>query len=243
MINGKTRSSQFDGYIEEHLEDPNIVIKIGIECKKWKSKVPAKEVAAFSRKIEHCRLDKGIVISYSGFQSGAVDEASESNIVLFEFRPCKEGDFRRGTKIVNFDPIGIGHWRVGADLRSKTPFDREREELSSKSIHDVEIFNDQNKRIGKLGRIVSDIIDREMIYHGRKEGTLKIDWSNKGFHFQLTNNGKKIEIFALDIDYKLPITEIKPLIPSNWYIMRNALDNSRRIIMASKVKEIESFFD
>lgn len=242
MINGKIRSSQFDGYIEEHLEDPNIMIKIGIECKKWKSqKIPAKEVAAFSRKIEHCKLDKGIMISYSGFQSGAVDEARESSIALFEFRPCVEGDFHKGTKIVNFDPIGIGHWHVGANLRSDTPLDTVK--LSSKSFHDVEIYGDQGRRIGKLARIVSDLIDREMIYYGKKEGLLKIDWSDKGFHFHLSSNGKKIEIATLEIDYKLPITEIKPLIPCNWHIMKNVLDNSRRIIMASKVKEIESLFD
>jgi hypothetical protein len=244
MINGKIRRKQFDGYIEELLEDPGIVMKIGIECKKWKSrKVTEKEIAAFSRKIEHCRLNQGIMISYSGFQSGAIDEAGESNIALFEFRPCMKGDFRKGTKIVNFDPIGIGHWHVGAHLRSDTPLDQERELLSSKSFHDVEIYDDQGKRIGKLDKIVSDMIDREMIYHGRKEGTLNIDWSDKRFHFYLTNNGKKIEITALDIDYKLPITEVKPLIPRNWYIMKNVLDNSRRIIMASKVKEIESLFD
>jgi hypothetical protein len=82
-----------------------------------------------------------------------------------------------------------------------------------------------------------------MIHHGRKEGTLNIDWSEKRYHFRLRDNGKKIRIAALAIDYKLPISEIKPLIPINWYIMKNALDNSRRIIMASKVTEIESLFD
>ncbi len=242
IVDGKIRSNQFDGYIEEFLPDSHIVVKIGIECKKWKTRVPVKEVADFARRIKRCRLEKGIMISYSGFQSGAIDEASESNIALFEFRPCKEGDFRKGTKIVNFDPIGIGHWHVRADLRSRTPLDNDKEELSSKSIHDVEVYDSQDMRVGKLSRIVSDLLDREMIYHGRKKGNLKLDWSEKGFHFHPSDGERDIMIAGLEIDYELPVTEIKPLIPNNWYIMKNVLDNSRKIIMASKVKEIESLF-
>jgi hypothetical protein len=243
MVGGKKRSHQFDGYVEEFLIDQQIMIRIGIECKKWATKVPVKEVADFARKIKRCRLDKGIMISYSGFQSGAIDEGRESNIALFEFRPCKEDDFRRGTKIVNFDPIGTGHWHVRADLRSRTPLDNNKEELSSKSIHDVEVYDSQDMRVGRLSKIVSDLLDREMIYHGRKKGNLKLDWSEKGFHFHTSDDEREIIIAGLEIDYELPITEIKPLIAENWYIMKNVLDNSRKIIMASKVKEIESLFE
>ena len=170
IIDGKKRSSQFDGLIEEHLENPNIRIRIGIECKKWKIRVPWKEVAAFSEKLRHCKVDKGIMISFSGFQSGALEEARDSNIALFEFRPCREDDFRKGTKIVNFDRIGTGQWHVKAELSSKTPLENEEDELSVISIYEVELLDGKGESMGKLGKLVSDMIDREMIYNGRKEG-------------------------------------------------------------------------
>jgi len=99
---GTTRQRQFDGYYEELLGDFKIELRIGIECRKRRGKVRIRDVEAFSKTIERCGIDKGIIVSFSGFQAGALDEAKLSRINLFEFRHCVENDFKKGAKVVDY---------------------------------------------------------------------------------------------------------------------------------------------
>ncbi len=91
---GSSRKRQFDGYREEIFEDLETVAKIALECKRWESKIPMHVVESFSRKIEGCGIKYGYIISFSGFQKGAIERARELDIGLFEFRPCIDGDFK-----------------------------------------------------------------------------------------------------------------------------------------------------
>lgn len=239
---GSSRKRQFDGYREEIFEDLETVAKIALECKRWKSKIPTHVVEAFSRKIEGCNIKHGYIISFSGFQKGAKERARELDIGLFEFRPCIDGDFKKGTKIIDFDPIALSYWNARLGLSSSTPLDAEKELIfeSLKSIHNVIIYDENGNEIGIVGRIVTDLLEREMIHFGRKKGKATIDWSTKKYQIRPSSLNRGIGVTTLEIVYQLPIKQIKPLTPSNWYIMKNAITNSRKLISQSKVKEIES---
>lgn len=75
-------SGEIDIYYEfEHL---NLTYRVAIECKDWKNPVPADEVRSFSTKINNLNNVAGVMISTSGYQSGAIDFAKRSGIILME---------------------------------------------------------------------------------------------------------------------------------------------------------------
>jgi hypothetical protein len=53
-----------------------------IECKFWKSAVPKEKVLALKSIVEDIGADRGILVSESGHQSGAIDAARMTNITL-----------------------------------------------------------------------------------------------------------------------------------------------------------------
>jgi len=240
---GSSKPRQFDGYREEISEDLETVTKIAIECKRWQYKVPIDRVESFSTKLQMCGIKYGYIVSFKGFQIGAIELARELNIGLFEFRPCTDDDVTKDTKAVQFDLVAPNNWRAGLKFFSKTlPADSEMEKIndSMKSIFDVIIFDEDAKEIGIVGKIVEDFIDREIIEYGRREGKHTIDWSTKNYRIQPYLLDRSLGVASLEIEYQLPFKQIIPLIPSNWYIMKDVIANSTRLIPASKVKEIES---
>ena len=66
---------QFDGYKKIWIEDTLSVITIGIECKKTRRPVGIDRVEAFKTKLERCKINKGIMVSFAGYQSGAEKSA------------------------------------------------------------------------------------------------------------------------------------------------------------------------
>ena len=53
-----------------------------IECRDYKAAVPVSDVEAFVTKAKGARANKAVVVSASGFQSGAVDVAQREDVVL-----------------------------------------------------------------------------------------------------------------------------------------------------------------
>lgn len=53
-----------------------------VECKLWKTRVPKEKVMALRTIVEDLGADRGIIVSESGFQSGALDAVRDSNITL-----------------------------------------------------------------------------------------------------------------------------------------------------------------
>jgi hypothetical protein len=53
------------------------------ECKYWNSPIPQEKIHAFRTVVVDSGVSLGIIISKSGFQSGAIDAAKKSNIKLF----------------------------------------------------------------------------------------------------------------------------------------------------------------
>lgn len=73
---------QIDGYIEFELM--GIYYKTLIECKHYKSSISREKVAVLYDKIRACGANKGVLVSSSNFQSGAVQYASKHSIALIQ---------------------------------------------------------------------------------------------------------------------------------------------------------------
>lgn len=73
---------QIDGYIE--FEFMGIVYKTIVECKHYKSSIAREKVAILYDKIRACGAHKGVLVSSSNFQSGAIQYASKHGIALIQ---------------------------------------------------------------------------------------------------------------------------------------------------------------
>ncbi len=73
---------QIDGYIEFELM--GVKYKTLIECKHYKTSISREKVAVLYDKIRACGANKGIMVSSSNFQSGAVQYASKHGIALIQ---------------------------------------------------------------------------------------------------------------------------------------------------------------
>ena len=68
--------------------------KTAIECKYWKDKVQKDTVAKLSEIIEDAKIEKGVVVSRSGFTPDAVKFAEHKNISLVELREPTDDDWK-----------------------------------------------------------------------------------------------------------------------------------------------------
>ena len=73
---------QLDGYIEYMLL--GVKIKIIVECKRYSSPVKRDTVVLLHSKLNSIGANKGILMSSSGFQSGAVEYAKEHGVALLQ---------------------------------------------------------------------------------------------------------------------------------------------------------------
>ena len=73
---------QIDGYIE--FEVMGVKYKTIIECKHYKSSIPREKVQVLYGKIQSLGAQKGILISTSNFQSGAIEYAKVHGIALIQ---------------------------------------------------------------------------------------------------------------------------------------------------------------
>jgi hypothetical protein len=61
-----------------------------IECKYWNSNVPKEKVLALKSIVDDIGADRGIIISKTGFQSGAIRASNRTNITLTNIEDLKE---------------------------------------------------------------------------------------------------------------------------------------------------------
>jgi restriction system protein len=73
---------QIDGYVEFSLM--GVTYKTLIECKHYKSAINREKVQILHSKINSIGAHKGILISTSNFQSGAIDYAKKHGIALIQ---------------------------------------------------------------------------------------------------------------------------------------------------------------
>lgn len=73
---------QIDGYIEFEIMGVNY--KTLLECKHYKSSISREKVAVLYDKLRACGANKGVIVSSSNFQRGAIQYASKHNIALIQ---------------------------------------------------------------------------------------------------------------------------------------------------------------
>src|SRR5687767_12475054 len=76
----------------------------GIECKYWKEKINKDIVMKVADITEDAGLNKGVIVSRSGFTQDGIEYAKYRNIGLVELREIEEKDLEG--KSINFD-IGV----------------------------------------------------------------------------------------------------------------------------------------
>lgn len=73
---------QIDGYIEFSVM--GVIYKTLVECKHYKSSISREKVQILYDKVRATGTQKGILISISNFQSGAIDYATKHGIALIQ---------------------------------------------------------------------------------------------------------------------------------------------------------------
>ncbi len=100
VLQGKSTTHQIDVYwrFEVGGEEYSTIV----QAKDWKNKVPQKEMLAFNDIIRDLPYGtKGIFVSQSGYQKGAIEVAKANGITIYELRPPKSSDWAGYIKTVN----------------------------------------------------------------------------------------------------------------------------------------------
>lgn len=61
-----------------------------IECKLWKTSIPKEKILTLQQVVQDVGADRGLLMSESGFQSGAIRSTNSSNITLSSLSELKE---------------------------------------------------------------------------------------------------------------------------------------------------------
>lgn len=92
-------SYQLDGYIE--FEIMGVIYKTIVECKHWKYSIERDVIQKVYSNLCSIGAQKGIVISTSNFQSGAIKFADKHGIALIQLTKSSESVYAgRGGKVV-----------------------------------------------------------------------------------------------------------------------------------------------
>lgn len=92
ILKGKTTSHQIDVYWEFELG--GIKYSAIIQAKDWATKVKQSDMLAFKGVLDDLPSGtKGIYVSRSGYQSGAIEVAEANGISIYELRPPKDEDW------------------------------------------------------------------------------------------------------------------------------------------------------
>lgn len=78
---------QIDGVV--YFSEGNFDFKILVECKHHKSSIPREKIVVLFDKLRALNAQKGIFISSSNFQKGAIQYATEHKIALIQLVPAE----------------------------------------------------------------------------------------------------------------------------------------------------------
>lgn len=242
----KTNSRQFDGY-REVWHGMFSKYKIGIECKKWSRRVGVQTVEAFSKKLERCKLDKGIMISFSGYTSNAIDEAEISRIDIYSFRPLQLGDVATNIRQIDFPEILMPFPKARLEISSDdiTPEEVKSLDIQMKRVEDFDIFDENGVKVGNLDRIAGTMAEFEVLTQGKRMGTITKDWSSQSLYLHTELNGRtlRIRVTAFEVSYKTAIVAIPGIFRhEDHYIMKNEITGARELIPLKQVERIVAKF-
>jgi hypothetical protein len=88
IVQGAREKHEVDVYVTgKHYGLP---LKWVVECKNWKTNIPKEKVMALQAIILDIGADKGILLSETGFQSGAIGACRSTNITLTSLEELQE---------------------------------------------------------------------------------------------------------------------------------------------------------
>ena len=238
----KTNRRQFDGY-REVWHGLYSQYKIGIECKKWKKRVGIQAVEAFSKKLERCKLDKGIMISFSGYTHSAIDEADSSQIDIYSFRPLQLGDVAKSIRQIDFPVILMPYPKAKLEISADDITSEEVKELDVKmeQVEDFDIFDENGVKVGNLDQIAGAMAEFQVLTQRKRVGIVSRDLSSQSLYLHTTLKGRKlrIRVTAFEVRYRTVIIA-KPGVfrHEDHYIMKNEITGSRELIHRTQVEKI-----
>ena len=93
---------QIDVYVE--FEALGALIKVLVECKRYKNKVERETVQLLNGKLQSTGAHKGMIFATSGFQTGAIQYANEHGIALIRVIEGRFTYFALSQDSPNFEP-------------------------------------------------------------------------------------------------------------------------------------------
>lgn len=231
---------QFDGYKKIWIEDTLSVITIGIECKKTRRPVGIDRVEAFKTKLERCKINKGIMVSFAGYQSGAEKSAKEFGIDLYNFRPCTFEDMDGTTLELAIEVSSAIPFHARANF--SFPF-----KPSEFALEHDDIIKKDGTRIGDYNDLALSVILNEIMNKKKGHGFIKKDLSDEDVYFQMLIDQRSMKIKAESIEIKYSTQQcvlVTPRLsnPNDWYIMENIQNGRRRLITRFTVEKIRNTY-
>lgn len=205
-----------------------------IECKYHKNKVSKDPIMKLSETIKDSGIEKGIIVSRSGFTDDAITQAKALNIGLVELREIEEKDFEENSKqieIADLD-IRVGVLKKGPEI-IKIDIGENRtieikEEIDYYDYYDFSIINEEGSSlqlINFLNDFRKEVSQKNKMY---EIITNKHDTFNSTLLNRKTNESFKIDeiIFTgrltqKDLSKSLKLT----LVDEVWLIMKSIFDN------------------
>jgi len=84
---------EIDVYVQDQTHTPPLILLC--ECKHWSKRIPKNVVHAFRTVAADFGVNRGYIISKAGFQSGALEAAQNSNIVLLDWLEFQQTFYSR----------------------------------------------------------------------------------------------------------------------------------------------------
>lgn len=186
-------------------------------------------------------VDKGIIVSFTGFTSNALVTGKSASIDLYSLRPCRKEDVAENIRQVDFVEF-IDHKTTAALAFPASDFSYEdAQAIKVSSLINKPVYDAQGQGMGTLEDIGRSMIEFQVLTGGRKSGVLENDLSEYSAYIEVRLKGKrrKITVNSLSVQYKTRI-ESKSVVfqHSEYYIMKNEITLERRLIPVSHVNYI-----
>lgn len=174
-------------------------IRTAIECKYWNKRVPRDRVLAFVGVLEDTNIEKGVIVSKEGFQSGAMEVAKARNIDLVEMREPKDADWEGRIKGIVFNM----HIRVseGYDFEFIQP----EMQAGPRSTFEASGQELVVKEPGREPRTLDDIVKGEIDPYGEDGQAVEVRFT-KGTIMEVAEHGHA-ELEALRFKMRYTNTE------------------------------------
>lgn len=118
----KGNERQIDILIEQ---TDRFVFRTIIECKDKKRRVEVKEISAFKTLIENVEAHQGIIVSSAGFQEGAMTEAKQEHILLYELKDFDQAAQDLESFLLNQFYVRLSHKNTSIQFESEESFNGE----------------------------------------------------------------------------------------------------------------------